>query len=522
MRALFLFVLLIAVAALNPGCTSKIELPLSPVSEALEADVQEHLNSTYQSLESACSDLSGDRLGQAFGDAAMTYHGYDFHRMAKFCYTRAIALSDSDPRWRYLLARVETTIGNMDKARSHLEILADREPDQLPILVALGEIQLEMESLEAAQKTFLSIISLQPRCVPAMAGLARIALRKKDSTRAIHLLEQALVLSPGATSLRYPYGIALREVGRTQEALTQLEARGDAVARVSDPWIEEIRNRPVGARIPLNRGITLFQQNFYEAAEKEFRVSVAKSPDSAAAHLNLGSTLVKLGQSTAAVTEFEEAIRLDPQSILSWFNLGVIYAEQGEDVEAIHCYDQALILNPEMVEALFNRANALRRQKRYQESAREMALVRTALPGNSLAWLAEAVCYSRIGDTEMAIDICMQGRLATGGDDRLVSLFARLQATRPDVSKQVLESVLAELDELLKRNKSLEHVESKAMVIAALGRYAEAIQWQQACIDAARNAGEKTIERRLLDNLARYREQKKAEDPWPEENSSAP
>lgn len=511
--------IIVAVVAL--GCDGSVDLPKSPALSGLEIDVVVHLQETYETLQIAARDLTKEELGKAFGDAGMTYHAYDLPLMARKCYLRARQLDRNEPRWLYLLAKIEIHIGNIEVALGYLQQMLNLEPNHLPSLVALGELQLTSNDFQSAKVTFLDVLARQPQCAPALAGLGKIALLEDNPQLALQRLEEALNLSPGASGLRYPYGLALRGLNRDEEALDQMEARGDAFPRVEDLWIEEIRNRPVGARIPLNRGITFFQEGYYDAAEVEFRASVLAAPESASAHLNLGSTLVKLKRPRQAIVEFEESIRLDPGSTMSWFNLGVIHASLGDDLEAIHCYDQALMTEPGMPEALFNRANALRRLKRYQQSAYEMKKVREIRPGNSLAWLAESVCYFRLGKETESLKVCREGRQSTANDPRLVSLEARLLATMSSVTEEVLQDSLVELNQLLEHEKALEYVESKAMLLAAMGKFDQALQWQQAAIEAAKSAGESEIVSRLETNRLFYSRGEPARDPWPESVSVA-
>lgn len=502
------------------GCQPQDQLPPPPPLLGLEGKVAEHLATTYQNLELAFEQLDGSELGSTFGDAAMTYHAYDLPLMARECYTRAKDLDPADPRWRYLLARVETHIGNLQVARGHLEQLSVANPGHLPTLVALGELQLELTELDLAKQTFIGILLKHPRCAPALAAMGKIALQQGDPMLAQQRLGEALSLSPGSSGLRYTYGLALRDLGRPDEALEQMEARGDAYPRVTDPWIEQVRSRPVGARIPLNRGISFFQEGLYELAEQQFRLSVESAPESAASHLNLGSALVKLSRSSEAIPEFEEAIRLDPSSTIAWFNMGVIRAAQGDDLEAIHCYDQALLISPGIPDTLFNRANALRRLKLYPEAAHEMKKVRISRPGNSLAWLAESVCYLRIEKPEESLRVCREGRQATGDDPRLISLEGRILATISGPNETQLLESLAQIDQLLAKEKALEYVETKGMILAALGRFDQALQWQQAALEAARNAGRVDIATRLEANKVLYLRGEPALDPWPESESS--
>ena len=94
-------------------------------------------------------------------------------------------------------------------------------------------------------------------------------------------------------------------------------------------------------------------------------------------------------------------------------------------------------------------------------------------------------------------------------------------ATRNPVSADDLNSAMAEIDQLLEHEKALEFVETKAMLLAAMGNFEEALQWQEAALQAARNAGEKLIVDRLTTNKSHYSRGEPARDPWPESDSVA-
>ncbi|RTZ93376.1 MAG: hypothetical protein DSY81_05495 [Bacillota bacterium] len=521
MRSRLPRILLILAWLSMPGCDSRSPLPEPPQLVGLEQGVVEHLDRTYATLQQAQESLTGIELGAAYGDAAITYHAYDLPMTAHSCYQRALDLDPDTARWKYLMAMIKVQLGQEAQAtRLYLEVL-ELIAEHPPTLAALGELKLEVGEPEVAGSYYRRLLDLQPNSAPALAALGKIALEADRPQLAVDFLEQALSLSPAASGLRYPLGLALRDLGHTDRAIEQMKARGDAYPRVANPWLDEVKSRPVGARIALNRGTTLFQEGLFEQARDQFEQACSAAPESATAHLNLGSALAKLNLISEAIAEYEQAILLDPDSTIAWFDLGVIHASLNQESQAIRCYDQALLIHPDNAEARFNRANALRRLGNYLEAAAEMKMVRTLRPGNSTAWLAEAVCYLRIEQRNAARMTCIDGRIATGNDARLISLSARITATDPSPTTEQLASHLEEIEQLLKVQTTLELVETKAMLLAAQGLFEEAIEWQNAALEAALGAGREDIARRLTGNRDRYSRGVAASDPWPEESSGA-
>gem|GEM_PF-857538 len=508
-----------AMLLLPGGCNPPESIPMPPPLVGLEEDVEDHLKRTYTRLQLALKDQSGRQLAVAFGDAAISYHAYDLVRMAQACYQHALVHDPDSLQWRYLLARILQKEGETERALQLYNDILKQNANHPPTLLAAAELKFQSGDAEGARVWFQRLLRLDPRSAPALSGLGRISLQQGRALEAVGYLQEALRYSPAASGLRYPYGLALRDAGREKEAQQQMRMRGPSFPRVRDPWLDEVRNRPIGARIPLNRGTTLFTAGQYLKALEQFQKAVKVAPDSATAQLNLGSALVKLQRSDEAIGCYEEALRLDPGATTAWFDLGVIHAETGDESEAIRCYDQALAIDGGHHSARFNRANALRRQQQYEESAREMKLVRQQVPGNEVAWIAEVVCYLRLEQVELARSTCREGRMATGNAARLVSLMARIEATSPEKDRSQLEQTLGELAILRSKQTTLELVESTAMVLAALTRYGEAQQWQESAIEAARAAKRIDILDRLQGNQARYSRGEPAVDPWPEASS---
>ncbi len=512
--------LLMAAGLSLAGCDPSIQPPEPPDLVGLEAGVVEHLDQTHETLEQAHESLEGAELAAAYGDAAITYHAYDLPIAAHSCYQRALELDADSAQWKYLLSMIQIQLGKEAEASRLLVEVLELIPGHPPSLAALGDLNLELGEPEISRTYYMKLLDLQPNSAAALAALGKIALEAKQPQLAIDYLEHALTLSPAASGLRYPLGLALRDLGHNARAMVQMKARGDAYPRVADPWLDEVKNRPVGARIALNRGTTLFQEGLFEQAREQFAKACSVAPESATAHLNLGSALAKLKRISEAIEEYEEAILLDPASTIAWFDLGVLHAAQNQESEAIRCYDQALLIHPDNTEARFNRANALRRLGHFSEAAMEMKKVRTLRPGNATAWLAEAVCHLRIGDRDAALKACLAGRIATGNDARLISLAARLAATDPDPASEQLVTYLAQIEALLQVQTTLELVETKAMLLAAQGNFQEAIQWQDAALEAARSADRNDIASRLSGNRTLYSRGVAASEPWPEESSA--
>ena len=65
-----------------------------------------------------------------------------------------------------------------------------------------GEAALAGGELDGAEKVFRQVADADPRNAIALAGLARVAIRRDDPDRARTLAEQALAIDPGEAAAR--------------------------------------------------------------------------------------------------------------------------------------------------------------------------------------------------------------------------------------------------------------------------------------------------------------------------------
>ena len=99
------------------------------------------------------------------------------------------------------------------------------------------------------------------------------------------------------------------------------------------------------------------------------------------------------------------------------------------------------------------------------------------------------------------------------GHPLLTNLLLRVLAAAPNAGVRDGERALALMDERLRGDTSIETYETRAMVFAELGRYDEAVTWQQRAIGAAQQAGQAPRVRSLAANLARYRQGRPSRSP---------
>lgn len=103
------------------------------------------------------------------------------------------------------------------------------------------------------------------------------------------------------------------------------------------------------------RGYSLYYDEKYETALKDFEAATDEKPDYFDAWYYKGAALANLGYDKKALEAFEKAIEIKPDSSEAWFNKGVVLGSLGQNDDAIKAYETAIVFKPEYAEAWFNK-----------------------------------------------------------------------------------------------------------------------------------------------------------------------
>jgi len=515
--------LLLSIILLFAGCEAEVIQPpsFSPLPlEDFEGAVREHLEKAILLRQKAASEDDLEKQMDEYAAAGNIFQAYGLLPHAIETYRLALSRGFENHRVSYLLALTLKDNGDLEEAKELLISLLSQKPQHLTSLIALAEIEYSLGETHACESLAKTILRNHPLSVPALALLGQSRLANGDAEEAVLLLSQALEMSPGASALRYPLGLALRESGDLTAAEAQMAMRGSAFPKAKDPWMAEILALRKGGRVHLNEGTLLFSEGLYSRAEAAFIKALQFDPESPTAHLNLGSARVKLGRLSEARSSLNEAIRLDPDMALAWFDLGVVEAQDGNDRLAIKCYDRAISIDKGQTEARFNRANAYRRLGEFDKALADLQIVIEEVPGNDLAWLAGAVSLVRIDLAKEARDWVQRALLTHPDNPRLLGFHARLTACDKKSSAETLKKQMEVMSRVTSRQPDLELLEAKAMLHAAMGDFEEAKHLQNALIRAAIEAGQPQLSSRLKPHLDAYSRGELPFDPWPELESA--
>ncbi|HMB52428.1 MAG TPA: tetratricopeptide repeat protein [Thermoanaerobaculia bacterium] len=486
-----------------------VDVGRPPDLDQLDASVQEQFEETWGDLHGGERGLEAAEAGAAWGRLGQWFQTYDYAASAAASYGNAHRLDADEPRWPFYLGLLAEQAGDLDAAHRHFEAAAVRAPEVAEPRVRLGDLALEQQRLEEAELHYREVLALDPQNPGALLGSGRLALLQGDPQAAVEALEPLARSQPHAVEVHYSLALAWRRLGDEERAAEHLgRVPEDAMERSAldqeAPWLAELRQLDVGARTLTRRGIRAARRGERKRAAFLLGRAVAADPDGPEKRINYALALRQLNHQAEARRQLEAAVRLcedDPEmSAKAHLELGRLLATVREPAAAIEHLETALAVDPRSAQAHLVLGRLLHAQGRLEEARERFAAARDLDPADVDARFGHAEALLRLDRRREAVT-ALEADLARLGDERLLRLFlARLLAAAPadeprDVprARRLLDGDATPPDVL--------YAETAAMVEAGAGRFAAAVAWQQAAVDALEGgprAALHTARRRLV------------------------
>lgn len=505
----------------TPLQRAALELVALPDLTGAADEVQARLTETYALLQSTLDrpDASDVELASAYGEMGRYVLSAEYLDVAESCFANAMALDGRDLRWPYLRGHVRRLANDPAGAALFFERGLAIRPDHVPSLLWLAEMHLTRSEPDAAEPLLARARSLESDSGMVLYGLGRVALARNQHASAVSYLEGALDARPQATRIHYLLGLAYRGLGDVSKAEAALSRRGEGDLTPDDPWLADVAGLLQNAATYEEQAARAIEERRWEDAVESLRAAVALAPANAFNRLNLGTSLYMTGDPAGAMTELQEAVRLSPDLAKAHYSIGVLEQEAGRDPAAIAAFTAALQAEPANVEARLARADALRRTGRVEAALPDYASVLQQDPGASQASFGYAMGLVRLGRYAEARDRLARAASAFPDQPGIAHARARLLAAAPEASVRDGVRALSILDELLKTQAmTLAVAETMAMTMAELGRFDEAMEWQQGAMASAREAGRPDLAERLTPNLRLYEQRRPSRTPWADDD----
>lgn len=391
------------------------------------------------------------RSAPAWYRLGLAYQASNDAALARECLERAARLEPTAPRPHYHLAMLAHHAGDLDGAIDSLRRVVEHAPTYAPAHVRLGEWHLERDEIDDAERAFLTARRVDATSTRAAVGLARIALcreRAGDAEAILAPLAAAGVVDPAVHRVR---GIALRRLGRGEDAEATLARARRADPPIPDPWLAEIdafrsdvrtrmehaeslvRSGRAGQAIPIlsalhretpeNTGILCNLAVAHRTAGEHDRslalleAELRRVPQSWQVHYTIAlGRFIRLRSSDAAqpidvgrlaniVPHVDAAIRLNPAHAPSLGLRGEIHEAVGDRTAAVEAYRRAAIADPENPQWLVRQGLAELADGRAERAAATLRRAVAAAPGDPTAMQALADALTACGQREEAMTL---------------------------------------------------------------------------------------------------------------------
>jgi tetratricopeptide (TPR) repeat protein len=532
--------LAIVFVALLPACSADRPAP-SPASAAPETlrpvalpglagsepAFQERVRARYASLNTLRERSAGTaEQAVAFGEVGKLLVASEFYEEAEPFLINAGILAPQDGRWPYYLGHALRLRNERDRAIAEFERALTLRPDDVPALVWLGALHMDRGDAERADALFTRAVAVQPASVAARSGLGRAALARGDAGRAREQLEAALKVDPTAATVRYALAMAYRQLGEAAAAEQQLrqwqagqtspaDTLRDGQIPPADPLMEEIGGLLDTAIAFEVRGTRAMDRQDLAGAAAWFRKGLEAAPGDPALHQNLGSALFLAGDRDGAEAEFHQALRLAPGYARAHFSLAVINEARGQDDLAIAGFAAAVTQAPDMADARLSLADALRRTGRVTDALVHYRRIFEADSSASQARFGYAIGLVRLGRDADARASIEESAARFADQPGFSHALARLLAASPVEGVRDGRRGLAIVEALEKQYGATPALlETKAMALAEVGRFADAAARQRDAIGAANRQGRPDLAQRMGANLRTYESRQPCRTPW--------
>jgi tetratricopeptide (TPR) repeat protein len=269
-----------------------------------------------------------------------------------------------------------------------------------------------------------------------------------------------------------------------------------------------------GKLVVRERGIAAARTGEWQKAVGALEEALAIDPRDVTTRMYLAGALWMSGSREASRAQYLEAAKLEPANARAHMYLGRMAALEGRDRQAVEHLQQATDLDAELLPAWLNLAMARQRLRRF---APALAAYEDAIrldPGNAHARLGRAFALIGLGRHADARRRIEEDLKVLPDEPVFVHTLARLLAASPDPTVRDGARALALAERIAPTLQTAQVVETAAMAAAELGRFGEAVQWQQVAIRAARDAGRADAAKRLTAMLAQYKSGRPCREPW--------
>lgn len=266
-----------------------------------------------------------------------------------------------------------------NEAIAKLLKLITEDPQRWDAYQKLAGLMLKNQEFHAAEQYLLQAISLQPKQLVLHVQLGNLHMRTQQFKAAHACYKQAIALDAKQAQLYFMDARALKNLGRSQEAILRLRTatkldpqllqaftecadlmlQSQQLAPAAQLLRQAVAAHPEHAHFHYRLGVLCQQLNIADEALHCMNQAIQIQPDFAEAYHQRALMLQRQGQIQPALESFNQAITHQPNLPVPYNNRGVVLFQLGQYPAAIADFRQALHLNPGYASAYCNLGLAL-------------------------------------------------------------------------------------------------------------------------------------------------------------------
>jgi tetratricopeptide (TPR) repeat protein len=227
------------------------------------------------------------------------------------------------------------------QAVPYLKAAEERDPQSLPLLLALAHSYLWSRQFKAVMDVYQKILAVNPDSAEADMLAGEALDEMKDNEGSTKMFRAAVAANPKEPNAHFGLGYLLWTQKQYPEAAREFEA--------------ELANDPNHAQAMLYLADSRMQLNQPDQARPLLEKVETLDPSLPLAHLDLGILYTDAGDNAAALRELERAEKLIPDDVNVHWRLGRLYRAMGKKEEARAEFDKASTLNKAADEDLYKK-----------------------------------------------------------------------------------------------------------------------------------------------------------------------
>jgi tetratricopeptide (TPR) repeat protein len=256
-------------------------------------------------------------------------------------YRKAMALDPAMPRLRFNLGLAYFKAGEYKDALQQFKLLLKTDPpdsdegQRLAILIGMSHYGLAQ--FGAATPYLKQAADRDTQNLPLLLTLAHSCLLSQQYPCVLDAFHRIMALNPESAEAHMLAGEALDEMKQPVDAIRELRAAAEA--------------NPKEPNVHFALGYLLWTQGQTEEASHEFQVELDNVPEHALAMLYLADAEIQMNQMENARPLLEKVVKITPANSMGHRDLGIVYAETGRKADALGEFKKAITLKPDDVNA---------------------------------------------------------------------------------------------------------------------------------------------------------------------------